>query len=95
MKKATFATIGVPTVTGTARVGQRLTAVPGTYNPTATLKYQWYRGSKAIKKATAVTYKLTSADLHKVMKVRITATRPGFVTVVRTAKLATAVMAAA
>ncbi len=95
VKKATFATIPVPKVTGTAQVGLVLTAVPGTYSPSAKLKYQWYRGSKAIKKATAVTYKLKTADLHKVMKVRITATRPGYVTVVRTAKLARAVIAAA
>ena len=93
--KATFVTIGVPKITGTARVRQVLTAVPGTYSPRATLKYQWYRGSKAIKKATSATYKLTSADLRKVMKVRVTATRSGYVTVVRTAKLARAVMAAA
>ncbi|HEY3545473.1 MAG TPA: FlgD immunoglobulin-like domain containing protein [Propionicimonas sp.] len=95
VKKATFATIPVPKVTGTAQVGLVLTAVPGTYSPSAKLKYQWYRGSKAIKKATAVTYTLKTADLHKVMKVRITATRPGYITVVRTATLATAVIAAA
>ncbi len=94
VKKATFATVPAPTITGTAKVGQLLTAVPGTYVPVAKLKYQWYRGSKAIKKATAATYLLKAADLRKVMKVRVTATRPGYVTVVKTVKLATVVAAA-
>jgi hypothetical protein len=93
VKKATFATIPLPAITGTARVGMVLTAVPGTYLPVATVKYQWYRGSKAIKKATAATYVLKAADLHKVLKVRITATRPGYVTVVRTVKTAAAITA--
>jgi hypothetical protein len=70
-----------------------LTAVPGTYLPVATVKYQWYRGSKAIKKATAATYLLKAGDLHKVLKVRVTATRSGYVTVVRTVKTAAAIAA--
>ncbi|HSK33791.1 MAG TPA: hypothetical protein VK903_09920, partial [Propionicimonas sp.] len=94
VKKATFATVPAPTITGTAKVGQVLTAVPGTYVPVAKPKYQWYRGSKAIKKATAATYLLKAADLGKVMKVRVTATRPGYVTVVKSVKLATVVVAA-
>jgi len=92
VKKATFA-VSALTITGTAKVGMPLTLV-GTFTPQAKLKYQWYRGSTAIKKATAATYLLKAADLRKVMKVRVTATRPGYVSVVRTVKLPTVVVAA-
>jgi len=93
VKKATFATAAAPTIGGTAKVGQVLTAHPGTYRPSAALAYQWYRGTKAITHATGSTCLLTTADKGKVMKVRVTATRAGYVTVVKTVKLAKAVVA--
>jgi len=93
VKKATFATAAAPTIGGTAQVGQVLTARPGTYRPSAAFQYQWYRGKKAITHATGSTYLLTAADKGTVMKVRVTATRAGYVTVVRTVKLARAVVA--
>jgi hypothetical protein len=43
-------------VTGTAKVGYRLIAVPGTWGPApVTLKYQWYRSGVAILGVTAAT----------------------------------------
>lgn len=46
----------------------------------ASLKYQWLRNGKAIKKATKATYKVVKADRKKKLSVRITATKSGFKT---------------
>ncbi|WP_034610606.1 hypothetical protein [Cellulomonas sp. URHD0024] len=73
-----FTTVPVPTLTGTPRVGVRLTAVPGTWAPTATLAYQWYRAGVAITGATSSTYVLTASDLSKVVTVTVKGTRSGF-----------------
>jgi Leucine-rich repeat (LRR) protein len=80
--KARFTTAPKPKITGTAKVGKTLKAVPGTCTPAASkVTYQWYRGTKAIKAATKPTYKITKADLGKKIKVRITVTRPGYFTI--------------
>jgi hypothetical protein len=62
----------IPKISGTAKVGYRLTAVPGTWSPApVTLRYQWYRSGVAISGATGSTYLLGSADLGKRMTVRV------------------------
>lgn len=86
--KAPFVTAPVPRVDGVVRVGMPLTAVPGSWDPSATFKYQWYRvagtgKSTAISGATKATYKLTSTDQGKVLKVRVTGYRSGYVTTAR------------
>ena len=81
---ATFSTSPVPTVSGKARVGQVQTANPGTWAPTgAALSYQWYRGTAAIAGAVSYRYTTTAADYGKALKVRVRATKAGFVTVDR------------
>lgn len=81
---ATFVTAPVPTVSGTARVGQVQTANAGTWAPGgAVLSYQWYRGTAAITGATGRTYTTSAADFGKALKVRVRATKAGFVTVDR------------
>lgn len=81
---ATFVTAPVPTVSGTARVGQVQTANAGTWAPSgAALSYQWYRGTAAITGATGRTYTTSAADFGKAIKVRVRATKAGFVTVDR------------
>jgi hypothetical protein len=81
---ATFATAPVPTVSGTARVGQLQTANAGTWAPGgAALSYQWYRGTTAIAGAVGRTYTTSAADYGKALKVRVRATKAGFVTVDR------------
>jgi hypothetical protein len=68
-----------PTITGTPRVGETLTAQNGTWsnNPTA-FQYQWQRcntsGAACTNVAGAVekTYLLTSADSGRTMRVRVT-----------------------
>ncbi|MEU5099302.1 hypothetical protein [Streptomyces sp. NPDC020996] len=68
-----------PSLTGTAKVGSTLTAKNGSWSvkPTA-YSYQWYRGSTAISGATSATYKLTSADKGRKIKVRVKGTRTSF-----------------
>ncbi|MBG6059200.1 putative cell wall-binding protein/peptidoglycan/xylan/chitin deacetylase (PgdA/CDA1 family) [Cryobacterium sp. MP_M5] len=68
-----------PTITGTATVGQILTAVPGAWTPTTTtFTYQWLRAGTDIVGATAATYTLVAADLGKAISVRVTGSATGF-----------------
>ncbi|MFT3861903.1 hypothetical protein [Micropruina sp.] len=75
----------VPTIAGTAKKGQTLTATAGSWTPSPdTLAYRWYRSGKAIAKATKTTYKLTSSDVGKKITVTVTASGSGLQTVSRT-----------
>ncbi|WEO77971.1 carboxypeptidase regulatory-like domain-containing protein [Cryobacterium sp. SO2] len=75
----------VPTVAGTAKVGQTLTAKAGTWAPaTVTLGYQWLRGGRAITGATKSTYKPVAADVSKTLTVKVTGAKSGFTTVAKT-----------
>ena len=79
VKAANVAATGQPTVTGTARVGEMLTASAsdiadddGLTN--ATFAWQWIAGDADIAGATEATYTLTSAEVGKTVKVRATFT---------------------
>lgn len=65
-----------PAITGIAEVGETLTASTGTFTGDATITYayQWFAGGVAISGATASTFDLTSAQLGKVINVRVAAT---------------------
>lgn len=76
-----YATSPVPTITGTAKVGQTLTALPGTWDPAPTFSYRWYRSGTSISKATKATYKLTKSDAGKTITVKVTAKKDGHQTV--------------
>ena len=69
-----------PTITGTPRVGETLTAQNGTWeNSPSTFTYQWQRcdanGAAApnIAGATAKTYQIVNADAGDTLRVRVTA----------------------
>ena len=70
-----------PTISGTAQVGQTLTAANGTWNSstTPTFTYQWQRcdtagnGCAAIGGATAQTYAVQAADVNHTLRVVVTA----------------------
>ena len=67
---------GTPTITGTATVGQELTAVTtGISDPdgpmTLTFTYQWLADDDAIAGATASMYTITVPDRDKSLKVRV------------------------
>ncbi len=85
-----------PKISGTAKVAVKLTAVPGTWSPaTVTLRYQWLRDGVAISGATASTYTPTASDGGHRLSVRVTGSRTGYGSVVRTSASTAAVVAGA
>ena len=66
----------LPTITGTATVGQTLTASTGTWTGDATITYayQWFASGQAIPGATSATYDLTSNETGDKISVRVVAT---------------------
>ncbi len=69
---------GDPAVAGLPRVGETLTADPGTWLPAdVTLRYQWLRDGKPLKGATDPTLTLTPAHKNHLVSVRVTGSRDG------------------
>jgi Zn-dependent metalloprotease len=74
-------TAGTPTIMGAARVGQTVTASPGTWAPSdVVLAYQWFLQGSPISGATGASYLATPADRGNTLSVEVTATKPGFLT---------------
>ncbi len=73
-----------PTITGTPKVAQQLTAVPGTWDSGVTLAYQWTADGTDIPGATAVTYTVSVGDLGKAIAVKVTGSKTGYTSVTRT-----------
>lgn len=68
-----------PSISGTAKVGYKLTAAHGTWSPTATsYTYSWKRNGKTITGATKSTYVLVKADKGQKITVKVTAHRYGW-----------------
>ncbi len=70
---------GAPTITGTAQVGETLTADTAGISDddgldNATFAYQWFADDAEINGATASTYTLVAADAGKAIKVKVTFT---------------------
>lgn len=85
-------TTPTPNVSGTAKVGKTLKAKAGTWKPSGVkLSYQWYRGSSKISGATKSSYKLTSKDKGKKIKVTVTGSKSGYLSVSKTSKSTSAV----
>lgn len=86
-----FTSAPKPTVAGKARRGETLKARPGAWDPTPSkLRFQWFRGSRAVDGATAKTYTLRKADVGKRISVKVKGSKPGYVTTTRaSAKTAT------
>jgi hypothetical protein len=74
--------------------GAKVKAVPGSVPAGASVKYQWLRNGKAIKGASAKTYKVATADAAKKLAVRVQVRVPGKSNVTQTS-LARAVSKAA
>jgi hypothetical protein len=70
----------VPTISGTPKVGKKLTALRGTWTNSPKYTYHWLRctsagtACKGISQATASTYKPVAADKWHRLEVRVTAT---------------------
>ncbi|MFC0681734.1 hypothetical protein ACFFGH_28215 [Lysobacter korlensis] len=74
-----------PRISGTAKAGQTLTVLRGTWGPTpVTLKTQWYRNGVAISGATGSSLKLTTKDAGKSITVKVTGSKSGYSTVSKT-----------
>jgi hypothetical protein len=65
----------VPTLTGNLRVGQTLTAAPGTWTAGTTFTHAWLRDGKTISGASSATYELAPADRSHAIQVKVTGTR--------------------
>ena len=73
------AATGAPTITGTARVGETLTAATTDISDSdgitnAVFAYQWLSDDAAIDSATASTYTVVAENVGKALKVRVTFT---------------------
>jgi alpha-tubulin suppressor-like RCC1 family protein len=86
-----FDTTPTPTISGTAKVGETLTAHPGTWTPAAdTFTYTWLRADTAggtyttITGVTTATYTLQAADLGKFIKITVTGSADGYGSVAKT-----------
>ncbi|WP_051681740.1 hypothetical protein [Cellulomonas sp. HZM] len=86
-------TAGTPKVSGTAKVGKKLTASAGTWTKGTTLAYQWNRSGKAISGARSSSYTLTSADKGKKITVTVTGSQRGYTTASKTSAATAAVAA--
>jgi len=73
-----------PTISGTARVGETLTANAGSWDPGVTLTYQWLSNGAPIAGATAATYTAVAARIGMRLSVTVTGSRAGYLTVART-----------
>lgn len=76
---------GVAKIKGVAKVGKKLTAVPGKAAG-AKITYKWFSNGNAIKKATGKTLKLTKALKGKKVTVKVTYAKAGFNPVTQTSK---------
>ena len=79
-----FTSAPTPTIAGAATVGATLTSNPGTWAPTPTLGYQWYANGVAIGGATGSTYKIPDAVAGKSLSLKVTASKLGYPTLVKT-----------
>ncbi|MET3802688.1 hypothetical protein ABID70_002643 [Clavibacter michiganensis] len=92
---STFTAVPTPTLTGSAKVGGTLTAVPGTWAPVpTTFTYRWFAANVAVSGATASTYSPVAADLGKRITVTVTGARSGYTTAAKTSAASAAVVAA-
>lgn len=67
-----------PTVTGTPKVGERLTAAPGAWDVEGlTFAYQWLADGEPIPGATGERFRLTDAQQGSAVSVRVTASAEG------------------
>jgi hypothetical protein len=74
---------GTPTVSGTTKVGDTVTAAPGSWTTGTTVRYQWLADGAPIAGATGRTFVLTNAQSGKAVSVAVTGSQPGYPTVTR------------
>jgi hypothetical protein len=80
-----------PRISGTPKVGRRLSVVRGTWTAGTSFSYRWYANGKAIAKATRSTYTPTKGVKGKRISVRVTGRKAGYATVTTTSARTAAV----
>lgn len=83
------ATTGRPSVTGTLRTGERLTAQPGTWTTGTGLSYQWLADGAPVPGATGSTYLLANAQSGRRISVAVTGRLDGYQTLTRVSAAST------
>jgi hypothetical protein len=73
-----------PTITGTRKVGRKLTLVRHTWTSGTRFSFRWYANGRAIPRATARTLTLKSAQKGKRITVKVTGSQTGYKTASRT-----------
>ncbi len=82
-----------PTVSGNLKVGSKLTATAGTWDPgSPTTKYQWIVGGLNVQGATSSTLTLTDDMVGKKVWVEVTATKDGYPSGTATSERSTKVL---
>lgn len=69
---------GTLKLSGTIKVGSKLSVSAGTWTSGTKLTYQWYRNGSKISQATASSYTLTAADSGKEISVKVTGSKTGY-----------------
>lgn len=72
-----FTATPAPTISGTAAVGQKLTATASPWTPTTAFSYQWEVGGQPVGTGTK-TYTLAPADVGQPVTVVVTSTKAGY-----------------
>jgi hypothetical protein len=76
VQKVTWSLSTTATLSGTAKVGDALTAGAAAQPPGTTYTYQWFRGATAIPGATGRTYTPVAADHGDQLRARVTPLHP-------------------
>jgi len=79
--------VGQVKVAGEAKVGHRLTARATGWRPASVkFRYRWLVNGHAVRGATKAHYVIRKGDRRKVIKVRVTATKPSYLSISKTSK---------
>ena len=71
-------------ISGVAKVGRMLNSTPVIFDKQATVSYQWLRNGEPIADATGNTYFVDQLDKGSSISLRVTVSKPGYETVVKT-----------
>ena len=74
----TFTKTSAPKITGSVKVGKKLTAKVSAWSPAAKFTYQWYSNGKKIKGATKSTFTVKKAQAGTKITVMVTGSRSGY-----------------
>ena len=89
-----FTSASLPTITGSAVLGQTLSASLGEWTPApTTVAYQWLLNGAVIRGATGSTYTLTSAAVGRQVSVRVTGSKVSFLSATRESTRTSTVLA--